>query len=183
MFSESNFLDFDGVINDLDKNCLVNEKYVSVLKRIIDETNAYVVVSSARKNEFMADSKIKHTESFCYNVFELSLKNLGIEIYDYTPFVDVDRMVRREAEIEAYLVNHPEISQFVILDDECVLMKFENHQVFIEYANGLQEEHIVPAIAILNGGLGFYPPEYDKSETFGNRLRRMLTYRAKSKKS
>ena len=177
------FLDFDGVVNDLDRNCLVNEVYVEALRKIICATNALVVVSSARKNEFMADETVEYRKSFYYHNFLLPLKRMSIEVYDYTPFVDVARKVRRETEIEAYLLAHPEIEQFVILDDEGVLTKFESHQVFIEYSNGLREEHILPAIAILNGNLGFYPPEYDKSEPFLHRLRRVFAYREKSKKS
>ncbi len=55
-----------------------------------------------------------------------------------------------------------------------VMKKFLAHQVFIEYSNGLLMEHITPAIAILNGNLGFYPPNYDIEEGLMERAGRIL---------
>lgn len=149
------FLDFDGVINNLDKNNLVNLEYVKILKQIIEQTGAKVVVSSDRRKEFMEKSNVDYEKTFFYNYFEKNLNSMGIEIYDYTPFLNVDKSMKRELEITTYLKEHPEIEEFVILDDLRVLASLEEHQVFIEYSNGLQEEHINPAIAILNGQLGF----------------------------
>lgn len=172
------FLDFDGVINDYqNREKLVCLPFVENLKKIINATNAKVVVSSSRKNEFMANENVLHENSYCYEHYEKSLQDLRVEIYDYTPYVESnDIFSRKEKEIEEYLRFHPEIKDFVILDDDEVMKKFIDHQVFLEYSNGLLEEHIFPAIAILNGNLGFYPPNYDRTETPMERVNRIFNF-------
>ena len=47
---------------------------------------------------------------------------------------------------------------------------------------GLQEEHINPAISILNGQLGFYPEHYNRDETYEELLCRINTYHNSLKK-
>lgn len=168
------FLDFDGVINDVrDTSNLVVTEYVSRLKKIVEITGAKIVVSSSRKNEFIGENVI-HEETYCYQNYELPLQSLGIEIFDYTPLVNAPLLERKEFEIEAYLKEHPKIEEYVILDDDMVMKKFLEHQVFIEYSNGLLEEHINPAIAILNGRLSFYPPNYNINESLCERTNRIL---------
>lgn len=49
------FLDFDGVINNYSSMIsmeLINNKCIDVLKRIIHETNAKVVVTSSNKYKY-----------------------------------------------------------------------------------------------------------------------------------
>ena len=71
-------------------------------------------------------------------------------------------------------MNHPEIQEFVIIEDDYVMQRLYDHQVFIEYSNGFVSEYIDPTLRILNGKLGFYPPEYDRSETFEEIIRRLF---------
>lgn len=171
------FLDYDGVITDArDTSNLVIRKYVLNLKRIVDSTNAKIVVSSSRKNEFIEKDDIDRKKTYCYQNYELPLESLGIEIYDYTPFVKASFLVRKELEIEFYLKMHPEIKEYVILDDDMVMHKFLDHQVFVEYSNGLLPKYINPAIQILNGQLGFYPPNYNISETLEERVKRIYGF-------
>ena len=40
----------------------------------------------------------------------------------------------------------------------------------------MQTEHVKPALDILNGKLGFYPKDYDKSETSEERNLRINRY-------
>lgn len=169
------FLDFDGVVNDIRNTTnLVVEEYVLNLKKIVELTGAKIVVSSSRKNEFIGEKDIIHEETYCYQNYEFPLLLLGLEIYDYTPYVEGPATNRKELEIEVYLKEHLEIEEYVILDDDMVMKKFLAHQVFIEYSNGLLKEHITPAIAILNGKLGFYPPNYDIEEGLMERAGRIL---------
>lgn len=110
-------VDFDGVINDVrDTSNLVVTEYVLRLKKIVKITGAKIVVSSSRKNEFIRENVI-HEETYCYQNYELPLQSLGIEIFDYTPNVDAPLLERKEFEIETYLKEHPEIEEYVILDD------------------------------------------------------------------
>ena len=89
-----------------------------------------------------------------------------------TPYVEENRSL----EIKAYLKSNPNITDFVIIDDEIISLKLLKYQVFLDWDSGLQEEHIKPVLAILNGQLGFYPPDYDIQETNEQRLIRINKY-------
>lgn len=159
------FLDFDGVIND--NSCednFVNPLFVRQIKKVIEETGAKVVVTSNKRKD----------KSSCYKNYISPLLQMGIEIYDYTTFMNGKLEEARELEIEAYLMEHPEIEEFVIIEDDYVMQRLYDHQVFIEYSNGFVSEYVEPVIRILNGNLGFYPPEYDRSETFEERIERLF---------
>ena len=180
------FLDFDGVINDVrtkNRGTKVEEKYVNLLKMIISATNANVIATSSHKNEFIGKDyikrndgphSIKHDDTSCFIEYEKPLLEMGVKIYDYTPNLKKNFLDSRELEIDAYLHLHPEIEEFVIVEDEHVISKYADHQVLIEYANGLSIEHVEPAINILNGNLGFYPPSYDQTETLEHRIKRIF---------
>ena len=107
------FLDVDGVLNSdeyFDKIKNVNicgieseidvEK-IKLLKKAIDETGANVVLSSSWR----------YTKNAQY-LKELLLR-YGIKI-DSTPLIQN----KRGLEIKQWLLNHPEVEKFVILDDE-----------------------------------------------------------------
>ena len=105
------------------------------------------------------------------------LNELGIQIHDLTPFVDTNRTL----EIKKYIEEH-QIEQYVILDDELIEEELQEHQVFLDLYRGLQEEHIIPALNILNGNLGFYPPNYDRNETPEELNYRINSYYSKARK-
>lgn len=62
--------------------------------------------------------------------------------------------------------------EFVIIEDDYIMKTLYPHQVFIENSDGLRAEYVAPAIRILTGNLGFYPEEYNRSETFQERIER-----------
>lgn len=164
------FLDIDGVINDVyDMSCLINPEFVMNIKKVIDVTNAKVVITSRRR-----DNTFDTNTSF-YNEFILVLKSMGIDIISYTPRIKLSQEHKeREVEIETYLNSHSEVSEYVIIEDDYVMERLYDHQVFIESSHGFTSEFIKPAIDILNGTLGFYPPSYDRSETYEERLNRLF---------
>ncbi len=176
------FLDLDGVVNDnsLDgiyvKEQFVKEQFVKELKRVIDVTGSKVVVSSQKRDNALVQGSIHLETSFCYKRYICSLIERGIDIYGYTPFIRTDNIfMERELEIHAYLNAHPEITDFVIIEDDNIICSLVEHQVFIETCDGIKEEHVKPAIDILNGKLGFYPPNYNREETLMERLNRILS--------
>lgn len=114
------FLDIDGVLNstqywesiqdkkktmseiefDLDPKCLRN------LKKIVDETNSKIVVTSTWKRI----DKI--------NSFKRYIPKYGLHVYDQTP-CHPDGAGHRGDEIRQYLKEHEsEIEKFILLDDE-----------------------------------------------------------------
>lgn len=131
------FLDIDGVLNSNEyfertKNNKLNRveldiKCLKVLKEIIDETKAYIVVTSSwRLLKSFEDTK-------------RYLKEFGIDIYDITKSI----YGNRGEEIRDYLKNH-DINKFVILDDEIFtdFNELKNYLVKTSFYNGgLKEEH------------------------------------------
>ena len=154
------FLDFDGVINNWYQFDGVAIENVMILKRIVDITGAKIVVTSSNKYCLQYGSKLDYYKSNFYHNYVKQMEEFGISIYDLTPLVDCNRTL----EIKKYIEDH-HIEQYVILDDELIGEELQEHQVFIDLYRGLQEEHIKPALDILNGEISFYPPSYDRSET------------------
>lgn len=166
------FLDFDGVINNWDSPNIVNIENVEVLKLIQKEANAKIVATTSNKYSFQRPNGVSYCESSYYK-YVIELTKLGIVIDDITPY---SKEQIREEEINLYLKSHPEIEQYVILDDEYIGSTLKQHQVFLDLYKGLQLEHVAPTLKILNGQLGFYPIEQNTSETAEQRNIRINQY-------
>ena len=115
----------------------VNPKCLHCLKKIILETNASVVLTNAdRFNEY----------------FQRFLEMCKIPIYGVTPYLGN----KRNLEIDAYLNEHQEITDYIILDDEEKTFSEEQKLHLIQtdsylQGNGLKEKNIEEAISYLNG--------------------------------
>jgi len=167
------FLDFDGVINNFDKYTGVDEKNVQFLKKIIELTGALVVVTSSTKYAFQTFG-VPFKQSIGYLDYIIPLQRLGINIYDFTRAINANRII----EIKDYLEQHPEIDEFLILDDEYFTEEFRKRTVFLENYEGLREEHVKPAVDILNGYGEGYPPNFKYEE---DALKRVLKWNAYQK--
>lgn len=169
------FLDFDGIINDYMTMDQINEDNIEVLKTILDETNAKVVVTSSHKYKYQRNNNIE--EFLNNNYYVRALKDSGIEVIDLTPYMILKEKNenQREQEILEYLKNHPEVTQFLILDDDYIINSLKEHEIFLDVQAGLREKHIIPAIRILNGELSFYHDCTDEQikETSEERVIRM----------
>jgi len=150
------FLDFDGVINDYMTINQINEYNVEVLKRIVNETDAKIVVTSSHKMLYQMNN---NKEGFLNNnKYVRALKENGIDVVDWTPRIKQQGIKddEREQEILEYLKNHPEITQYLILDDDYIIESLKEHEIFLDLSSGLREKYVEPAIKILNGELNFY---------------------------
>ena len=173
------FLDFDGVINDYITINEINEYNVEMLKRIVNETDAKVVVTSSHKQLYQMNN---NKEGFLNNNYYVqTLKENGIDIIDCTPYIKEQGIKdnQREQEILEYLKNHPEITQFLILDDDYIIETLKEHEIFLDLGSGLREKYLAPAIKILNGELNFYHDCADEelSDTSDRLLRMNLIFR------
>lgn len=129
------FLDIDGVLNDaptiMEKDDdLPAEPHLSCLKQIVDATGAEIVLSSTwRRNDVRN-----------------KLKTVGLKFIDRTK-----ELKDRDTEIREWLDRHPEVTNYVILDDEVEFSpELTAHQVITTFYEGLLEKHIPHAIKILN---------------------------------
>ena len=166
------FLDFDGVINNWYQMEGVSLENVKILKQIIDLTNASVIATTSNKYSFQQRG-IGYYNSIFYKNYVIPLKELDIEIYDITSFINSSK----ELEIKDYIESH-KIEDYVILDDE-----LKKHQVLPDLYLGLQPHHIEPIINILNGNLVFYPPNYNLNETVEEQAIRINDYHNKYTKN
>lgn len=135
------FLDIDGVLvtredlSHVDENGIhfFSQSCVNNLNRITDLTGASIVISSSWRITTP-------------NISELLLsRGITGEIVGITPM-----MQTRGEEISSFLFNNPEITQFVILDDETFDMgHLLNWVVVTDFQSGLTAENVNQAILIL----------------------------------
>lgn len=159
------FLDVDGVLNSLRTTrtfgnwTFVDDYLIERLKRIVDEAEALVVLTSTWNEGYWHDS---YREEFLALVDELL--NHGIEVYGCTRYLHDRRIANRALDICEWInLNFDIIKNFVIIDDQ--RMWYENNgplESKVLYGNfyenlvktdpriGLQEEDVLLAISILN---------------------------------
>lgn len=145
------FLDFDGVLNSEkyvrtcdEHGLIIDPSRMALLKQIVDATDAKIVLSTSWREHW--NNNFKKADS------------IGKEIdnvfgsYELTVLDKTDVYSRRETEIEAWLMMHPETESFVVLDDRLLdspvlrghFIKTSN------YFDGLDETDVKKAIDILN---------------------------------
>ena len=157
------FLDVDGVLNSQDdlmiyreKNNItgsilydaVEDRALNLLKEIVENTGAKIVISSSWQTEY--DDKEDNPDANLYNKLKYRLKDYDMEIYDVTPFIRKTDTHRGD-EIRAWLSKNP-VQNFVILDDDSDMREFLHTEHFIKttYKHGLTEELKNKAITVLN---------------------------------
>ena len=178
------FLDIDGVLNGYNKwNLLgwkivkkinykplilfykryyqpftIHESKVKRLAKIINKTNAKVVMSSSWKHGWW-NTPYKDQFDDQKRLTDL-LNKYNIKIIDITP-----NLQTRGEEINSWLINHPNVTNFVILDDEISDMEmYMTDKRLIQTSNvpynevvmgnkyedvGLKNKHVKKAIKIL----------------------------------
>lgn len=147
------FLDVDGVLNNdctttttSDGWCFVDDYLVKRLARLVHKTQAKVILSSSWRDGWIA-VKHKNNEPFFKELWS-KLFSYGIELYDRTGRW---RKSRGE-EIQHYLNNCSNVTNYVILDDVSnFLPNQQSHTILTNPAIGLTEEDVNNAIAILEG--------------------------------
>ena len=153
------FLDIDGVLNDdefMKKAREYDERYnvfsgdldkekLILLRKIIHKTDSSIVLSSAWRNGINKCGKILvPNDEFTIELFKI-FHYYGLEIHDITGFHPTGK---RLFEIRNYLHEHPEITDYVILDDEYMPDKNLVRTDF--YNKGLCMKHVNASIEILN---------------------------------
>lgn len=133
------FLDIDGVMNSTEDRFsteLENRDYWIRLKRLTNETNSAIVLSSSwRIIERLT------------NLVKKRLKEYDIKYVDKTPYLS-----GRGNEIKTWLEStNIKVDKFVIIDDEIsdIVDLFPNNVVKTDMYKGLQDDDVEKAIKIL----------------------------------
>ena len=169
------FLDFDGVLNtdsyhderkqnglstEDEYGTLFSPDAVDQLRRIVDATQASIVISSSWRYEGLkamqqlwesrempgelADITPLHVDDHLFSA-------ITIDSLEEMPDHGFDIFTSRGREIQAYLNLHPEIQQYVILDDGCdMLPGLLTHFLQTDPEVGITEAIAQQAITILN---------------------------------
>ena len=165
------FLDIDGVLNTekyynyLRDNGLDTDDYfgnlfspeaVENLQRIIETTNAQIVISSSWRFAGIGGLRTmwnrRQLPGYIYDITSLYVaddfirEHMGEEDFDYTEAI----FSTRELEISSWLRDHPETTNYVILDDLSSMKRYEANYVRINPKKGITRENTEQAITILN---------------------------------
>ena len=148
------FLDIDGVLNShayervrREEDGNIDESRMLLLKRLVEETGARIVLSSTWRKHWEADPTLCDAIGRELNAL---FGKYGLTIYDKTPLIP---SVDRAEEIRCYLRAHEgEFEAFVILDDTFLgWLELSPYHVKTDFRikRGLEESHVEKAIAIL----------------------------------
>ena len=152
------FLDVDGVLNcRFTKErvygfIFVMDRKVEMLKSLVDETGARIVLSSTwRQGYFDRQQKMQNRNVDLYLALKDKLEEFGLEIMGHTPVIAYEQ---RGAEIDRWLHkwDGEPVESFVILDDLSgrYLRPHANRLVQTSMKEGLQLKHIELAKKILD---------------------------------
>lgn len=155
------FLDVDGVLNDqtwlhLFMESEIDETRVARLAEIVKATDAKIVLSSSWRVLMDEPDEIGMR---IWDDFVDKLRKFGLEIYDRTPVIGMDRPL----EIKTWLDKHKgQIDTFISLDDDFDKTHYDKynigHYLVKTYfygskdglLGGLQDYQVAKAIEILN---------------------------------
>lgn len=142
------FFDIDGVLNSYNTSMGIDEKTLDRLINLAKSTNSKLVMSSSWKDVLIHPEIYSEPDrKFVENLID----DLGDLFIGHTPDVDEDN---RELEIQGWLEEHPEVDNFVILDDQPFNFQemFESQFVKTTGLNGigLSEENVKEASKILD---------------------------------
>lgn len=125
----------------------IDPEAIALVNRIIDATGAVVVISSSWR----------HGKS--HQRLEVPLKRRGFtgKVIDATPLFLKDKesndilvASERGHEIHDWLSRHPDVTSFIVLDDNGDMDKVRHRFIQTDFDHGIQDVHVVQAIDMLN---------------------------------
>ena len=128
------FLDIDGVLNVIPQGrdefgSLFHKHFEDNLKFIIEKTNAKIVISSTWRMSGLDVMQEMWNK-----------RNLAGEIIDVTPMLSqVYDRVKRGHEIDFWIKDNPQISNYVIIDDDNDMLEIQKNN-FVRTANNYHHE-------------------------------------------
>lgn len=151
------FLDIDGVLNsnfwnenhqrEISDGTLIDESKIKLLCKLVDNTNAEIVLHSGWKYWF--DSDLRPLRKEAENLKSL-LEKAGLTIADVTPDHATEEIRKskkfslvKAGEILDWLRQHSDVDSWVVLDDlDLHNAEIEMHQVKTDRRTGLTIEDV-----------------------------------------
>lgn len=146
------FFDCDGVLNTTKTTRMscgfhfVDTRKVLRLREIVERTGAVLVMSSSWR--YGATKNCAWYEMIGYNELQEEFKRLRCPLWiDTTPCMPG---TKRQKEIFAWLAVHPEVDEFIIIDDVGEELQFyKDRLVLTDPRHGLNKERMEFAIQLL----------------------------------
>ena len=144
------FLDFDGVITSYNSRWTLMPVKMNYVARICAETGAKIVISSSWRQSSL-ESTLKDITNPEAPYVEDKPDTLSNFTIDVTPRLDCNKYGRGD-EIQWWLDRHPEVTNYVIIDDDTfdMLPNQMPHVVESSWEDGISKEMVDHAIEILN---------------------------------
>ncbi len=152
------FLDFDGVLNskawiktpDKYLKSPIEPCKMNLLKRIISETNAKIVLTTSWREFWQFDKKhTNKTGEYIDKIFE----RYGLSVFSKTPDIS---FFERDKEVDFWLKDHysQNVKSFCVLDDVEELFQnnlvIKKHLILTNPNEGISENDVSKAIKMLN---------------------------------
>ena len=166
------FLDFDGVITTYQSKWKIDMDKVKIINDICDKTNAKIVVSSSWRIGYRG---IVHT--FQEYLKQYFVKNEYVGLFKFNKFIDnivgmTDSGSSRGNEIKFYMNEHPDIENYVIIDDDSDMCDYQLFNfVQTDTYEGITERDAKLCVDILNGVKIINPIRMNDELKFRWRLR------------
>ena len=152
------FLDFDGVITTPETKWNIGLVYVKRIKQICDVTGAKLVISSSwqrysgTKNESREERVDNWLKGILMKGYHGYIKKFFKDYtYDMSGRFYGEYGNFRGSDIKSWLVRHPEVTDYVIIDDEGDMLEEQLfHFVQTDWVFGIQDREVKLAIGVLN---------------------------------
>jgi len=133
------FLDIDGVLNsehtwDQQSASTISDQYLENLRKIVEETDAKLVLSSSWRVYF-GENINDPRNSLAINLVK-SLAKHNLKLYSSTPFIKGEFSNERGLEIKTYIDQH-KITDYVIIDDE----EFSDFKTHLDMSRFIQTNY------------------------------------------
>ena len=156
------FLDIDGVLNpkwwDSDKQsdnygCLFDAKAVANLSKIVEETEAEIVISSSWKDMGLVELQNMWRErNMPGKIVDITPDYMSDEILLNPDLSELNYLYNRGCEIEGWLAQHrDDVSNYVIIDDmDDILPEQQSHFVQTDPEVGITNDDVEKVVRLLN---------------------------------
>ena len=156
------FLDIDGVLSprwwDSDKQsdnygCLFDAKAVANLAKIVEETDAEIVISSSWKDMGLVElQNMWRDRDLPGKIVDITPDYMSDELLLKEDSADMDYLYERGSEIQGWLLLHgDDVSRYVIIDDmDDILPEQQSHFLQTDPEFGITNDDVKKVVHLLN---------------------------------